>query len=230
MSLPPAVRSWQYFPDSRTETWKFFTGSTESRSRDVTASIEMELGLSKGIFSGKLKSAFTFTQKDTTTFSQSTEHSVTTTYEGECYYLFWQIVETFDLYRITPADPGAPVYVKSFDGYTDTQITNKFRKSDLTKAGGPAMPPLQAKAKVLKKGDSYTVGTYLVGRTTFSFKNLSNQETGEVSLVPMIGGLWNKPWVISIAAGYTKTVRHAYTADSVKITNSGAHDVEVWTG
>lgn len=46
----------------------------------------------------------------------------------------------------------------------------------------------------------------------------------------MVGSLWNEPWVISIAAGYTKTVRHAYTADRVKVTNSGALGVEVWTG
>jgi hypothetical protein len=221
------VRTWQYYPDKQTETWKFFTGSTESHSKEYTASIETELGLSKGIFSGKLKAAFKFTGQDVSTFSQSTEHTVNLTYEADCYYLFWQIVESFDLYRINKANPDAPEYVNSYFGYTETHKTEKYRSSDLNTKGGP---PLMAAAKTLQKGESTNVGTYLIGKTKFCFKNLSEQEKGEVTLVPTVGGMWRNPWVLGVNPGYTRTVRHAYTADSVKITNSGSHPMEVWTG
>jgi len=224
------VRSWQYYPDARSETWTFFTGSTESHSKEVTESIEAELGLAAGVFSAKLSAALKVTHQDNATFSRSVEHTITTSLEADCYYLFWQIVESFDLFRITTANPDAPVYVKSYTGYTVTQTTNKFRTSDLRGQGTPVAGMLGAAAKKLDRGASYSVGTYLIGKTKFSFKNLSNQETGEVTLVPLVGGLWREPWVITINPGYTRTVSHAYTADSVTITNSGAHPVEVWTG
>lgn len=224
------IRTWQYFADTQTETWKYFSGASESHATDVTTSIEGELGLSKGIFSAKLKAGLKFSQQDTKTFSQSVEHTINLSYEANCYYLFWQIVENFDLFRIRKTTPAEPQYVKSYSGYSETQMTNKFRASELARPGEHAAPPLRAAAKVLDRGESYSVGTYLIGKTKFSFKNLSNQEKSEVTLVPMIGGLWSRPWVISINPGYTKSVHHAYTADQVRITNSGAHRIEVWSG
>ena len=223
------TQTWRFFPDDQKETLEVFTGSTETHSKEYTVSIEAQLGLKKGIFNGSLKSKFTFTKKDTKTFSKSTKHTIEKKYEGNCYYLYWQIIESFDLYRRPKANPDEYEYVNSFSGYTDTYMVNKYNQKDLAK-GAKAMPPLTAAAKVLKKGESRTVGTRLIGKTKFCFKNLSEQEKGEVALTPGIGGLWRPPWVISVNPGYTKSIWHGYMADFVKITNSGAHDMEVWTG
>jgi len=47
------AQTWQFFPDDQKEIMAVFTESTETHSKEFTASIEVGLGLKKGIVSGQ---------------------------------------------------------------------------------------------------------------------------------------------------------------------------------
>ena len=224
-------RFWQQALDPRhappgkyTNTFTYTVGRSRAQSSSVEAGLEVSLGIAKGIFTGSVKGSLKWTSTTETTFSETRTCTTEESYDGNCWFLYWQTMHEMALYRREIGNPDALVLVQAVVAPSSVVMVDRF---DLKKLGAP--PPrgqlLGTGAVTLKKGESHNFNGWVFGNTKVSVKNLSDNDDGQLILSWLsLGGRV----VIDVGPGAVKQV-DKYLPASFKATSSGVTSLEVWT-
>jgi len=224
-------RFWQQTTDPKhappgkyTDTFTYTVGRTRAQSSSVEAGLEVSLGIAKGIFTGSMKGSLKWTSTTETTFSESRTRTIEETYDGNCWFLYWQTMHEMALYRREIGNPDALVLVRAVVAPSSVVMVDRFNLDKLKATQRPG-PLLGTGSVTLNKGESRDFNGWVFGNTKVSVKNLSKNDDGQLILSWLsLGGRI----VIDVGPGAVKQV-DKYLPASFKATSSGVTSLEVWT-
>lgn len=219
----------KFYANDTEDTKLYTTGNTNSHTKNIETGIEAELGLKAEVFNAKIKTSLKWDESCTDAFSESMTHTTTQTFKENNYYLYWLTIEELALYRRTKSNPAALDLVTTTSGSVNIEKTdaNKVDVDEVFEA-----PRLKSKKrKVLQSGEFHYFAAAVVGKTKFNFKNMNSDIEAQAELrYAVISKTTVDIPCKDIDSGETgtKTIKKYYCG-SVRVTNSGRPDLEVWT-